>query len=576
MIHLAISDSHLLCAQWFVKDGRQILTSFSYKALPRPLDVFNHSESEIISVLNAGLHLIREDILFEGDKVYVTIPDDYCKSVMVSVDSDLTENDGWEFAQWTINHRWPTQGSFQYYGRSFPGKSQSVFAVRVPTIFIEPIKLAIQELGGDPIWMGTESSAFFGLYPETGCTIFLPTSNGYRYYQYSQDYFQNGTARYIKNLWKLHSMVGSHLEGDVFKENLLFAGKLSEKRKANFKGRKIKQLTALDGVSLEGETLPKNIKEDDLYVLTAIATGHLHGVTLDFFNRPGLQYYQYEKPEVQEITKPERVKTEKKKLKKKKLRSKKKKIKKERNLLTPALYIFFFTVIAIMLTYDQKPELFDFVYFKNVDQKSEILSAPDSGIVPIAVQKDEPPKSKIPKFVIDSQSLISVASRTLQMTGSRHITLLSIGGGQMDLELVGDKTMDAPIDSLGDVLNYSLRQVRADSLFKHGYLVKYSIIDKPLNHSNIEIETLESMVSNIEFSFIKVLEPIEREGQVQTPIIVKISGVDHINDILLKLSVSGGNLALEKFVYISESENLNQSAIFYISLFSPHNSDAQE
>jgi len=569
MIHLAISDSHLLCAQWFIKDGHQILTSFSYKALPKPLDVFNHSESEIISVLNAGLHLIREDILFEGDKVYVTIPDDYCKSVIVSMDSDLTENDGWEFAQWTINHRWPTQGSFQYYGRSFPGKSLSVFSVRVPTIFIEPIKLAIQELGGDPIWMGTESSVFFGLYPETGCTIFFPTSNGYRYYQYSQDCFQNGTARYIKNLWKLHSIVGSHLEGDVFKENLLYAGKLSEKRKANFKGRKIKQLTALDGVSLESETLPKNIKEDDLYILTAIANGHVRGVTLDFFNRPGLQYYQYEKPKVQEATLPERVKTEKKNL------NKKKKIKKDRNLLQPALYIFFFTVIAIMLTFDQKPELFDFVYFKNFDQKSEILSAPDSVVASIAVQKDEPPKSKIPKFVIDSQSLISVASRTLQMTGSRNITLLSIGVGQMDLELVGDKTMDAPIDSLGDVLNYSLRQVRADSLFKHGYLVNYSTIDKPLDHSNMDIKTLESMVSNIEFSFIKVLEPIEREDQIQTPIIVKISGMDHINDILLKFSASSGNLALEKFVYINEFENLNQSAIFYISLFSPHNSDAQ-
>jgi hypothetical protein len=572
VIHLAISDSHLLCAQWFIKDGRQILTSFSYKALPRPLDLFSHSDSEIISVLNAGLHLIREDILFEGDKVYVTIPDKYCKSVMVSVDSDLTENDGWEFAQWTINHRWPTQDSFQYYGRSFPGKSQSVFAVRVPTIFIEPIKLAIQELGGDPLWMGTESSAFFGLYPETGCTIFLPTSNGYRYYQYSQDCFQNGTARYINNLWKLRSIVGSHLEGDVFKENLLYAGKLSEKRKANFKGKKIKQLTALDGVSLEGETLPKNIKEDDLYILTAIATGHLHDVTLDFFNQPGLQYYQYEKPEVQKINRPERVKTKKKKI----LRSKKKKIKKDRNLLQPALYIFFFTVISIMLTYDQKPELFDFVYFNNVNQKSGIINVPDSGIVPIAVQKDEPPNYQIPKFVIDSQSLISVASRTLQMTGSRHITLLSIGGGRMDLELLGDKTMDAPIDSLGDVLNYSLRQVGTDSLFKHGYLVNYSIINKPLKHSNIEIEALESMVSNIEFSFIKVLEPIEREGQVQRPIIVKISGVDHIIDILLKLSASGGNLALEKFVYISESENINQSAIFYISLFPPRNSDVQE
>ena len=146
----------------------------------------------------------------------------------------------------------------------------------------------------------------------------------------------------------------------------------------------------------------------------------------------------------------------------------------------------------------------------------------------------------------------------------------------MDLEFVGDKTMDAPIDSLGDVLNYSLRQVGTDSLFKHGYLVNYSIINKPLKHSNIEIEALKSMVLNIDFSFIKVLEPIEREGQVQTPIIVKISGVDYINDILLKLSVSGGNLALEKFVYISESENIIQSAIFYISLFPPHNSDVQE
>jgi hypothetical protein len=371
-------------------------------------------------------------------------------------------------------------------------------------------------------------------------------------------------------------MVGSHLEVDVFKENLLYAGKLSEKRKANFKGIKIKQLTVLDGISLEGETLPKNIKEDDLYVLTAIATGHVHGVTLDLFNRPGLQYYLYEKPKVQEINRPERVKTKKKKLKKKKLKSKTTKVKIDRNFLQLALYIFFFTVLTIMLTYDQKPELFDFVYFRNLNQESRIINAPDSGIVPIAVQKDEPSKFKISKFVINSQSLISVASRTLQMTGSRHITLLSIGGGRMDLELVGDKTMDAHIDSLGDVLNYSLRQVGTDSLFKHGYLVNYSIINKPLKHSNIEIEELESMVSNIEFSFIKVLEPIEREGQVQRPIIVKISGVDHINDILLKLSASGGNLALEKFVYISESENINQSAIFYISLFPPHNSDVQE
>ena len=34
--------------------------------------------------------------------------------------------------------------------------------------------------------------------------------------------------------------------------------------------------------------------------------------------------------------------------------------------------------------------------------------------------------------------------------------------------------MDAPIDTLGDVLNYSLRQVNGDEMYKHGYLVNYS------------------------------------------------------------------------------------------------------
>jgi hypothetical protein len=112
---------------------------------------------------------------------------------------------------------------------------QSVFRIW----FIEPIKLAIQELGGDAVWMGTESSTFFGLYPELGCTVFLPSSNGYRYYQYSQSSFQNGSARYIKNQWKLHPVVGSNSDKKAFIGNLLYAGKFSEKRKTNFKGRRI-------------------------------------------------------------------------------------------------------------------------------------------------------------------------------------------------------------------------------------------------------------------------------------------------------------------------------------------------
>jgi len=229
VIHLSISDSHLLCAQWTQKGGRPLLTSFSYKTLPRSLRLLQKSESEIISVLNAGLHLIREDIPFEGEKVYVTIPNEYCKSVIVPIEADMTENDGWELSLWSIKQRWHFENSCEYFGRSFEGKTKSVFATRVSTIYTEIIKLAIQELGGEPLWMGSESSTFFALNPDEGCTVFHLEKNGYRYFHFSKESFENGKARYINGKWKLNPIVGSTSNKEVFKGRLIVAGKLSNK-----------------------------------------------------------------------------------------------------------------------------------------------------------------------------------------------------------------------------------------------------------------------------------------------------------------------------------------------------------
>ena len=82
MIYLAISDTHLLCSQWINKDGQPLLTSVSYKALSRPLSYLKEAENEIVSVINAGLHLVREDISFEGEQVYVTIPDSFSRTTL--------------------------------------------------------------------------------------------------------------------------------------------------------------------------------------------------------------------------------------------------------------------------------------------------------------------------------------------------------------------------------------------------------------------------------------------------------------------------------------------------------------
>ena len=126
-----------------------------------------------------------------------------------------------------------------------------------------------------------------------------------------------------------------------------------------------------------------------------------------------------------------------------------------------------------MLTYDQKPELFKDLIPKMNWIKSE---SPNATIQPpeVAPIVEPTPAMEVLKYILPSQSLISTALQTLRLTDDHQISLLSISDGRMDLEMLGDKTMDAPIDSIGDVLNYSLRQVAGDNRFEHGYLVQYS------------------------------------------------------------------------------------------------------
>ncbi len=172
MIYLGINDNHLLCAQWVNDDGKFLLT-----------------------------------------------PDSYCNSALVSFDKDMTDNDGWEFAKWTIDQRWNTDEPVEYFGRSFVNTSNDIYAIRVPTTFTEPLKLAIQELGADTTWMGTESSAFFGLNPNLGSTVFFVQDNGYRYFSYTIKLFQDGFARFYKNDWKIEALNGGSTSKEVF--NLL-------------------------------------------------------------------------------------------------------------------------------------------------------------------------------------------------------------------------------------------------------------------------------------------------------------------------------------------------------------------
>jgi hypothetical protein len=190
----------------------------------------------------------------------------------------------------------------------------------------------------------------------------------------------------------------------------------------------------------------------------------------------------------------------------------------------------------------------------------------DDIVAQVEVEIEKPPIEG-PNYFIESQSLISTVIGTFDLLQDQQILLLSISDGQMDLEIVGNKTMDISVDTLGDVLNYSLRQVNEDKQFKHGYLVNYGTVDIINNQPELSIEKFQSLITEMEVSFFKVLDPIERGNNIQNPIIVQISGVDKINQMLSKLYILANNVALEKFVYTNNLDDSNPTSVFYISLY---------
>ena len=582
MIYLCISDSHLFCAQWTDNEGKHLLNNLAYKPLQKSITDSNRTVNEIVSDINGTLQLIRENISFEGEKVYVSVPDSYCNTALVSMDKDMTENDGWEFAKWTIDQRWPIVESVEYFGRAFSEKSNCIYAIRVPTTFREPLKLAIQEVGAETVWMGTESSVFFGLNPNIGNTVFNVDKNGYSYFSYTKNIFQSGFARFYKNEWKIDSFNGSSSAKDAFKGMLISAGKLSYRRKQHFDDLRIKQLEALSGVDVEANIIPKDVNEKSLLVLTALIKGTIDGVAINFFDQPGLQEYQHDKTKVLDPPKKNQSDIEQS-TKRPKAR------KKDRKFLQFFLYLFFFSVIGSVLTFNKKPELFDnlltSMQIKSIqivnnlsDSAISFFDSSIDGLEDVSVEKNT---SKIeavnkdiaidiqpPTHLLRSQSLIASIVNAFSLTQAQNLLMLSVSSGRLNIEFVGPKTQAIPVGSIGDILNYSLRQVTGEDQFKHGFLVNYKQTDISKNsYSNISISNLESFVNDFDDSFIKILDTIDSPTSRKVPVIIRIQDDDNIKKMLKYLSINGSNASLEKFVYKKQIDGSYQSAVYYIAIY---------
>ena len=538
MIHLLVSNKHIQCIKWDHENGKPFLSSISYEPYKSKKLSDKPTDKELINEINTVLQLQKKRFSFEGEQVYVTIPDDFCSTCIVYPDEEMSEADGWELSKWTIGQRYTNdEGSNdEFFGRFFTEKNKNVFCLKVSSLLTETIKISIQEMGGNPLWMGTESSAFYGLNPNRGITLLLNNKSGYEYFHFSKNSFTNGFAKFTKNNWKLSSSDGSINESDIFKGQIIIPGKLSYRRKSHFEGKRIRQVEPFKNIKKNDVKIPKELTVYSQAISSALIRGNVLGHSLNFFKNPGLQDIVEQKEDTAD-TVPLNINN-----KKRKKLSKKKKS----NFQQFFAYLFFFGALTAVIFRDQLPQIYE-----NIEKEVlEFLTPPQAVLI------DNEIPSNVTSEIIDfnqvdfirSQSLAHSLYNLTSAIASDQIIRFEGGKGKIDVTLTGSKNSLFPVDTIGNILNYSLRQIEGKDLYEFGYLIQYEpYLNDNLNPDDyISLNQLRDNFETIIGLEVKMLDPYSINALEHTPIIITSSNVSAIKDALAYILSSGSNLVLNK------------------------------
>ncbi|MEC7854512.1 MAG: hypothetical protein VX924_04045, partial [Candidatus Neomarinimicrobiota bacterium] len=164
------------------------------------------------------------------------------------------------------------------------------------------------------------------------------------------------------------------------------------------------------------------------------------------------------------------------------------------------------------------------------------------------------------------QSLISSLLKVNTLISIEKIVTINAGKGEYELVYSDVKETQVPIDTLGGVLNYSLRQIIGVDRYQHGYLIQYpiSFINKDLMGSYTPLDQFKSELTNFTNVNIKAFDVFTKNALEYTPLLFSTSSINGINNILSYLESKGSDVILEKF-QLTSNESESVSARFFIT-----------
>ena len=158
MVGLVLSDTFLLTASWDDNDGDKLANGILQVPFTESISSLLYDETELNAVLASALRQAREANPFEGQKIYVGLPDAFVEHSIVPIEKDLSNNDHLNYIQWLESQKGRSEKHSVYlFGQVYFPSEHSIHVCSISRALVRTLKLSISELGGSPHWLGPVS-----------------------------------------------------------------------------------------------------------------------------------------------------------------------------------------------------------------------------------------------------------------------------------------------------------------------------------------------------------------------------------------------------------------------------------
>ena len=574
MVGLVLSDTFLLTASWDDNDGDKVASGILQIPYTESISSLLHDESELNAVLASALRQAREANPFEGQKIYVGLPDAFVEHSIVPVEKDLSNNDHLNYIQWLESQKGRSEKHSVYlFGQVYFPSEHSIHVCSISRALVRTLKLSISELGGSPHWLGPVSSLYLDGSGMSEAAMIHRRGNKYSFMKVQDNIFGMGTITFSGGVAKVASttdesdeitLAALGLEKSELDDIPIFCPqKLGRQAKSAWELSDFRMSTPFENVVVDDANTQK-LPYYEANILTQLINSIGLEHSFNLFGEPGITEFFF----TQVIPEDDALENDEEIVEEATIEEEKKEVIIEQEQKPQSLTGFSLSILLIVGAF------IGFNYLKLQDRLNNPFFGVNKDFVITRSGIDDStsikPAEKFPPvdLIRQSRAISSSIISLFTETDLNRYNALTITKSFLSLEYLSG--VNPNIENILGIepTSFSVEATGKDStIFLWYYSFELPIMEATPSPGELsKIDLMVQMDTTLTDYSLKYFEQVFTKNQIYGPLLIWVRGKADILQASAIISNVNDSILLRKFVLFNQSDNPNPRAGFYVSI----------